>query len=163
MKKVLSLLAMLTTATVSFAERPANYPRSYDSVIEEARAERTVRVYANADAAELRPLIAAFEKAYPGVRVDYSDIGSTELFRRFVGESRSRQPSADIVWSSAMDLQVKLINDGYAQAYASPEKPSLPASTVWKNMGYGVTAEPIGLVYNRKLVPQHWCRIRIWP
>jgi iron(III) transport system substrate-binding protein len=42
-----------------------------------------------------------------------------------------------------MDLQAKLINDGYAQGYLSPEKPALPATAVWKNMGYGVTAEPV--------------------
>ncbi len=152
MKKLLTLFG-LAIATAAQADRPAGYPRSYDAVIAEARAERTVRVYANADAAELRPLIAAFEKAYPGIRVDYADIGSLEMYRRFIGETRGRKPSADIVWSSAMDLQVKLINDGYAQAYASPEKPALPSSAVWKNMGYGVTAEPIGIAYNRKLVP----------
>ena len=61
--------------------------------------------------------------------------------------------SADLVWSSAMDLQVKLINDGFAQGYASPEKPALPPVSVWKNMGFGVTAEPIGIVYNKRLVP----------
>ncbi|MFC0205465.1 ABC transporter substrate-binding protein [Novosphingobium soli] len=70
-----------------------------------------------------------------------------------LGETRARQYSADIVWSSAMDLQIKLINDGYAQQYASPEKPALPERAVWKNMGFGVTAEPIGIVYNRRLVP----------
>jgi ABC-type Fe3+ transport system substrate-binding protein len=52
-----------------------------------------------------------------------------------------------------MDLQTKLVNDGYAQAYASPEKPYLPPWAIWKNQAYGVTAEPITIVYNRKLVP----------
>lgn len=134
-------------------QRPAGYPRSYDATIADARTEGRVRIYANADRAELVPVVEAFKRAYPGIKVFYADLGSTEMYRRFVNETRRRQYSADIVWSSAMDQQVKLINDGYAQQYASPEKPALPETAVWKNMGYGVTAEPIGIVYNRKLVP----------
>ncbi|WP_231635797.1 ABC transporter substrate-binding protein [Novosphingobium sp. ST904] len=135
------------------AERPAGYPRSYDSVIADAQAEGTVRIYANADKAEMVPVVAAFRRLYPGIQVLYADLGSAELYRRYTAETRAKQYSADIVWSSAMDQQVKLINDGYAQQYASPEKPALPAAAVWKNMGFGVTAEPIGVVYNKKLVP----------
>lgn len=154
---VLALAALL--AVPAYAQRPgppqrpAGYPRSYDTTIADGRAEGRVRIYANADRAELVPVVAAFKRAYPGIKVFYADIGSTEMYARYVRETRARQYSADIVWSSAMDLQIKLINDGYAQQYASPEKPSLPDTAVWKNMGFGVTAEPIGIVYNRKLVP----------
>ena len=50
-----------------------------------------------------------------------------------------------------MDLQIKLVNDGYAQAYASPEKPNLPPWAIWKNEAYGITAEPVVIVYNKRL------------
>jgi iron(III) transport system substrate-binding protein len=151
----IAMLASLLTSAVPAAaqERPTGYPRSYDQLIADARVERQVSIYANADRAEMAPLILAFQRRYPGVTVNYADLGSTEISRRFVAETRSRKPSADLVWSSAMDLQGKLINDGFAQAYASPEKPALPASAVWKNMGFGVTAEPIGYVYNRRAIP----------
>ncbi len=156
MRKILSLLAMtiaVTAALPAAAQRPAGYPRSYDQLVADAKAERGVTIYGNADTAELVPVVAAFRRTWPGIAVRYVDLGSTEIYRRLVAERRARRPSADLVWSSAMDLQVKLINDGYAQAYASPEKPALPAQAVWKNMGYGVTAEPIGIVYNRRLIP----------
>jgi len=158
---VLTLAAMIAVPAATApaeaqrqrVERPAGYPRSYDSLIADARAEGTVRIYANADKAEMVPVVSAFRRAFPGIRVLYADLGSAELYRRYTAEVRAKQYSADIVWSSAMDQQVKLINDGYAQRYASPEKPALPEAAVWKNMGFGVTAEPIGVVYNRKLVP----------
>lgn len=152
--QIVSVLASLTMpAATAVAERPAGYPRSYDQLIAEAQAERQVIVYANADTAEMAPVIIAFQRRYPGVIVRYMDLGSNDMFRRFVAETRARRPSADLVWSSAMDQQVKLINDGYAQGYASPEKPALPPSAVWKNMGFGITAEPIAYVYNRKAIP----------
>ncbi|TVV72921.1 ABC transporter substrate-binding protein [Sphingomonas solaris] len=154
MPKVIATIALLIGLTVpAAAQRPPAYPRSYDRLIEDARAERQVRIYANADRAEMLPVIAAFRRRYPGIAVAYADLGSTELYRRFLAETRARRPSADLVWSSAMDLQVKLINDGLAQDYASPEKPALPPLAVWKNMGFGITAEPIGIVYNRRLIP----------
>ncbi|MBD8678262.1 ABC transporter substrate-binding protein [Sphingomonas sp. CFBP 13720] len=154
MRKILFLLAMTfgALATPAAAQRPAGYPRSYDALVAAAKAERIVTVYGNADTAELVPMVAAFRRTYPGIAVRYVDLQSVEIYRRVVGETRARRPSADIVWSSAMDLQVKLINDGFAQGYASPEKPALPPQSVWKNMGYGVTAEPIGIVYNRRLI-----------
>lgn len=149
----IAVLAATFTATSVVAQRPVSYPRSYDQLISDARAERQVRIYGNADRAELLPVVAAFRERYPGITVLYADIGSTEMYRRFVTETRARRMSADLVWSSAMDLQVKLINDGFAQGYASPEKPALPPVSVWKNMGFGVTAEPIGMVYNKRLIP----------
>ncbi len=158
MRRVIQLLAAMASLSVptgtNAAERPTGYPRSYDTLMADAAAERQVIVYANADRAEMAPVILAFQKRYPGVTVNYADLGSNEMYRRFVAEMHGRKPSADLVWSSAMDQQVKLINDGFAQAYASPEKPALPASAVWKNMGFGVTAEPIGYVYNKKAIPQ---------
>lgn len=142
----------LAAATPAVAARPAGYPRSYDALIAQARAERGVRVYGNADAAAMKTVIAAFRRAFPGVVVQYHDLESGTLYRRFLAETRTGKPTADLVWSSAMDLQVKLINDGFAQAYASPEKPALPAAAIWKNMGYGITAEPVAIVYNRRLI-----------
>lgn len=151
--RIALLTGLVASAVPAVAQRPTGYPRSYDQLIGDARAERQVRIYGNADRAELLPVVAAFRKRYPGVTVLYADLGSTEMYRRFVTETRARRMSADLVWSSAMDLQVKLINDGFAQGYASPEKPALPPVSVWKNMGFGVTAEPIGMVYNKRLIP----------
>ncbi|MES3151562.1 ABC transporter substrate-binding protein [Sphingomonas faeni] len=151
--RIALLTGLVASAVPAVAQRPTGYPRSYDQLISDARAERQVRIYGNADRAELLPVVAAFRKRYPGVTVLYADLGSTEMYRRFVNETRAHRMSADLVWSSAMDLQVKLINDGFAQGYASPEKPALPPVSVWKNMGFGVTAEPIGMVYNKRLIP----------
>ncbi len=115
------------------------YPRSYDALVAEARGERLVRVYGNADTVAMRPLIAAFRRAYPGVAVRYDDLQSSTIYDRVVAEARAHTASADLVWSSALDLQAKLINDGYAQSYLSPEKPALPSTACGRIWG---TASP---------------------
>ena len=155
MKILISILAVLAAASANATppSRPVNYPRSYDDLIASALREGRLTVYSNIDSLEIAPALQGFRLRYPGIRVDYVDLAANELFRRFVGETDARKPSADLLISSAMGLQIKLINDGYAQTYASPEKPALPPAAVWKNQGYGITAEPIAIAYNRKLLP----------
>ena len=58
--QIMTALASLSvTASPTLAQRPTGYPRSYDQLIADARAERQVVVYANADTAEMAPVRAA--------------------------------------------------------------------------------------------------------
>ncbi len=145
---------LLTSAANPISDPPKGYPRSYRTIMDAARAERTLVIYSSTDRREAAGLIAAFEKRYPFVRVDYRELSSSTLHNTVIADARLKRPGADLLWSAAMDLQTKLVNDGYAQAYASPEKPNLPAWAAWKNEAWGTTAEPIVFAYNRKLVPK---------
>ena len=145
--------ALLAFASSAFAQAPKGYPADYAKIVDAAKKEGKVVIYATTDAVAANPLIKDFEALYPGVRVEYSDLNSTELYNRFIAEAAAGQGTGDFLWSSAMDLQVKLISDGYAATYASPEIPALPKWAVWKNQGYGTTYEPISFIYNKRLVP----------
>jgi iron(III) transport system substrate-binding protein len=154
------LAQILTVAALLFAPVltpaagvPSGYPRSYAERVTEANREGRVGIYSTTDAREVADLLRDFRSLYPQIRVDYVDINSSELYSRFTAEVAAKQGTADLLWSSAMDLQIKLVNDGYAQPYASPEKPNLPPWAIWKNEAYGVTAEPIVIVYNKRLMP----------
>jgi len=52
-----------------------------------------------------------------------------------------------------MVLQIKLVNDGYAATYVSQEAARLSDWANWKDQAWGVTAEPIVIVYNKRLLP----------
>ncbi len=56
------------------------------------------------------------------------------------------------MFSSAMDLQVKLVDEGQALTYRSPEAGKLPQWAVYKDQAYGVTYEPAVFIYNKRLV-----------
>ena len=84
-------------------------------------------IYSALDTKAAQPLIKDFKALYPGIKVEYNDMNSTEMYNRFIAEAASGQGSADVMWSSAMDLQVKLVDDGQALTYASPEASKLPA------------------------------------
>ncbi|WP_198680269.1 ABC transporter substrate-binding protein [Cupriavidus agavae] len=134
---------------------PAGYPSGYAETIAGARREGSVNVYASTDLEVAQPLIAGFEARYPGVRVRYEDLNTVALHERFLAESGAGTPApgarhADVLWSTAMDLQIKLVNDGYAQRYDSPERGGLPGWAVWREEAWGTTFEPAVIVYNRR-------------
>lgn len=139
-------VALVGAAVIALTNSPG------DTLLRRAADEGALVIYGNADVAAVQPLIEAFRRDHPRIDVRYQDINSAALNERFLTETRERRDGADIVWSSAMDLQAKLINDGFAQTYESPEAAALPASAVWRNRGFGVTAEPLGFVYNKTLI-----------
>jgi iron(III) transport system substrate-binding protein len=153
-RRLLRAASLATCGTVlTAAAVPRHYPRSYGSIIEGAKREGVVVIASSTDVHKVSGLLAAFRRAYPFVRVDYRERKTHEIYGQIVEATRRRAPTPDLVWSSAMDLQTKLVNDGYVQAYASPEKPYLPSWAIWKNEAYGVTAEPFVFLYNSRLVP----------
>ena len=152
--KLMPLLAC-AVALVQFAHAqvPAGYPADYAKIVEAAKKEGKVVVYSTTDAKLVSALIKDFEALYPGVKVEYTDLNSTEVYNRFVSESAANAASADAVWSSSMDLQMKLAADGLAAPYKSPESGSLPDWAKFKDTVYATTFEPIAIVYNKRLVP----------
>jgi iron(III) transport system substrate-binding protein len=149
----LVLLALATIAAPVFAQTvPAGYPADYAQTIAAAKKEGKVVIYSALDTKAAQPLIRDFNALYPDIKVEYNDMNSTEMYNRFIAESASGQGGADVMWSSAMDLQVKLVEDGKAMTYMSPEAPKLPAWAVYKNQAYGTTYEPAVFIYNKRLV-----------
>ncbi len=127
LSKLLSLLACTIAFTaIAQAQVPAGYPADYARIVDGAKKEGKVVVYSTTDAKLVSPLIKDFEAAFPGVKVEYTDMNSTEVYNRFISENAANAASADAVWSSSMDLQMKLAADGLAASYKSPEAAALP-------------------------------------
>ncbi len=153
MLKSLAALLCAAVATAAFAQAvPAGYPADYGQTIAAAKKEGKVVIYSALDTKAAQPLIRDFNALYPDIKVEYNDMNSTEMYNRFIAEVAAGQGAADIMWSSAMDLQVKLVDEGQAMTYASPEASKLPQWAVYKNAAYGTTYEPAVFIYNKRLV-----------
>ncbi|HSF48359.1 MAG TPA: ABC transporter substrate-binding protein [Burkholderiales bacterium] len=146
------ILLVAFFSNTSHAQLPPGYAASYSETIAAAKKEGKLVIYAATDLAAATPLIRDFQAMYSGIQVEYHDMNTTELYDRFTAEISERAESADVLWSSAMDLQMKLVNDGYAQAYRSPEAPRLPEWAVWRYEAFATTFEPVVFVYNKRLL-----------
>lgn len=126
-----------------------------DEVVAAAKKEGVVSVYSATDLAQVQPLIEAFMKKYPGIRVDYNDMGTNGVYNRIISEAAAKQVGGDVMWTSAMDQTVKLAADGLLATYKSEEIPALPSWALYQDMIYATTIEPIGLIYNKTALPEN--------
>src|SRR5579862_6039485 len=80
------------------AQVPQGYPADYAKTVEAAKKEGKVVIYSTTDAASSNPLVKDFEALYPGIKVEYSDLNSTELYNRFIAEAAANNGTADVLW-----------------------------------------------------------------
>jgi iron(III) transport system substrate-binding protein len=116
------------------------------------RATAVVTIDGATDTAVFAPILEAFAKRIPDVAIRYREIKTNELYQLAVQGCTGNAPAADLVISSAMDLQVKLVNDGCAQPNRSTPVEALPSWANWRDEVVGLTYEPAVIVYNRDLL-----------
>ncbi len=108
-------------------------------------------VHASNSVQVFRGVLEDFSRLNPSVRLEYTELSTQELYRETVDRA-ARSPGVpsgpDIVISSAMDLQTKLVNDGYARVHLSPQTRALPGWANWRDEVFSIGTDPIVMVYN---------------
>lgn len=135
-------LATLVFALLLFATAGVGFEiedhRIYTAMPERSR----LKVISTADLDAFDPILRAFQADHPGLTIDYTVTGTSDLMQAI----HDQGAVFDIAISSAMDLQTKLANDGFAQSYSSAETAGLPAWASWRNQVFAFTQEPAVLV-----------------
>lgn len=104
-----------------------------------------LHIISTTDTEVFAPLIADYQSKAPGVSVRYVVSSTQELFRAIeTGADRF-----DLAISSAMDLQMKLANDGHALPHNSGATAALPAWAKWRDMLFGFAQEPVVIALSR--------------
>lgn len=105
-----------------------------------------IHVLSTTDLSLFQPLIEAWQHRRPDVSVRYTIASSRSVY-----EAVKDDPAvADLIVSSAMDLQIKLVNDGFGLRYRSPAVAALPRWARWREQLYGFTQEPASLIISRR-------------
>jgi len=123
----------------------------FDAVLPPAQSNLVV--YSTLDAPRAAPLIAAFQAENPTLSVTYEDMLAADIAAPVIRETQAGQASADMVFSSGMDLQIKLANDGYGQPIAPQPAPFWPTWAKWQDTAFALTLEPAVLVYHKPSFP----------
>lgn len=100
---------MLGAATISLAGAvprfafgqevpiPDYYPSNYGELIEGSKAENRVIVYSNSGPDVYRFLVEEFNKAYPWIAVEITELGGSEGIGRYLAESAVNAQTADVI------------------------------------------------------------------
>lgn len=113
--------------------------------------QQQLRIHSATDEQAMRPALLDFQQLHPEVSLEYLDLGTLPLMERFLVDAKQQQ-TADLLISSAMDLQIKLINDGHALSHQSAIADALPTWAQWRKQAFSFTYEPIVMVYNKRLL-----------
>lgn len=111
-------------------------------VFEGASAIQSLRILSSTDTAFFAPIITGFLAKNPTWSVEYFVTGTAQISNLF----KDAPDDFDIVVSSAMDLQLKLVNDGHALAQPDLEHPDWAQ---WRQSLFAFTSEPATIVVNR--------------
>ncbi len=145
LKPAIVLSAMLALIVAgAFYWHLAPRPRAADP--------EALTVFGTSEEALMQPMLQAYRHAHPGVRIAYADMDGTTVYRRVLADLAAGKPGADVVLSTAMDLQVKLVNDGHTLPHHSANGAALPPWARWRDEAFGITFEPAVMVFNRKLM-----------
>ncbi|MCB2111130.1 MAG: ABC transporter substrate-binding protein [Defluviimonas sp.] len=105
-------------------------------------AARRLAVLSTTDIDFLRPVIEGWLARTPGIGLDYTLASSQEVYRAIAEEGAV----FDVVISSAMDLQMKLANDGFARPLPAEMLRTRPDWSRWRNLLVAVAQEPVTMI-----------------
>jgi iron(III) transport system substrate-binding protein len=94
--------AVLATAALHRTARAADPTPA--EVAEAAKREGRLVIYTSSVDADMQKLSAGFEKAYPGIRVEWIRQPSTTVFNRFVNEVEAGVVQADLLYTASTAL-----------------------------------------------------------
>lgn len=110
-------------------------------------------IYSSLDTALAVPLVDAFQALHPDTALLYVELLTGAVAERVRAETGAGQATADLAISSAMDLQVKLANDGFARPVDLPAAAGWPRWANWRDTAFAITVEPAVIVYHRPSFP----------
>lgn len=110
-------------------------------------------IYGSTDIGPFEPILTAYSENNPSVFIRYEQRSTNDIYNVVADRCAQGLAPADLIISSSIDQQVKLVNDGCAQPYRSEETAAVPDWAKWRDEVFGMTIEPAVIVYNRALVP----------
>jgi iron(III) transport system substrate-binding protein len=139
-------------------------PASASSLQQQAQHEHGLVIYANIPSGYMQPVISAFNKKYPFIKISSADLNDDVVFTKYETEAAQGARTADMLIASAPTLWYQAEQNGVS---AGVTPTGLSAFPSWVNQGHGVfimSAEPTLLTYNIKLltpsqVPTTWAQL----
>ena len=127
---------------------------STDQLAAQAAKEGSVTWYTTFADDDVQPMVAAFNKIYPNVKVNALRLSADQIPARIITEQRGHQYSADVVSGDSPQI-AQLLQAGVLQPYTPKDLPPLPSGlsmpTGYEGIVYLVTTV---IAYNPTVVKQ---------
>jgi iron(III) transport system substrate-binding protein len=157
-----STSTLRSTGSTPGGQAPA--PASLQALRQQAKSEKGLVIYANIPVQYFQPVITAFSKAYPDIKISVTTLDDNVVFSKYEAEAAQGARTADLLVASAPASWVQAEQNGVAASITPAGLSSFPS---WVSQGHGVyvmSAEPTVLGYSEKLlkpaeVPATWAQL----
>lgn len=150
---------LLTAAAVAQNQFPTDEAALYDA----AKKEGTLVWYESGPLEPMKAIALAFEKKYPGVKVEVLRIVGTQQYQRFMEEVQSGKNNVDILHISDQPSMKALIADGHVAEWKVPTYDQFPEDFRLGDYAYANYTTDNAIVYNvNKLTPEEVAILQDW-
>lgn len=116
-----------------------------ERLFDQPGATTELHVLSTTDTVTFAPLIEGFRRQHPELSVRYTVASSQQVFAAIYDDGAA----FDLVISSAMDLQMKLANDGFAASHSSAATQALPRWAFWRDQLFAFAQEPVVMIASK--------------
>lgn len=145
--------ATTTTTAPKGTKTGAAKPIDIDAVIKASRKEPKLVIYGSPTAQQWKPVLDAFAKAYPWIKVEAFDTGGTEGFQRYLSEAATGSATADVIVASDGPGWLDVVKRGEIVDYVDPQLASLPPYAVAAPGVFTMSTDPLVALFNTRALP----------
>ena len=147
-----SLGALSVALLFGLAALPA--AAAQPGAVEASRKENGLVIYGNVAPDNFAPIVAAFRKKYPWIKVQTLDLGPAPAFERYLTESSVGHRSADLIAAASPTVWLRFVKRGELEPYQAAGAEALPAwSRPFPGL-YTLSTDPMVIVYNKLVLPE---------
>jgi iron(III) transport system substrate-binding protein len=136
------------------AELPDYYPADYGQIIEASKAENQLLVYSNMSVDMWAGVVERYNQLYPWITVQRLDLGSTEVFERYLAERGTGSQTCDAIVTVSPEGFIEFQQRGEIMEYESPELPHVQDWSVPYPGLYTIAIDPLLFAWNKALLPE---------
>ena len=142
-------------ALAAGAQAQQAFPTAEAALYEAAKKEGKLVWYVSGPLDQLQTIAQAFEKKYPGVKIEMLRIVGVQQYQRFHQEVKTGQHNVDILHISDQPSMAALVEEGHIAEWKVPDHDRFPDFFRIRNHSYSNGKISIAIVYNvNKVTPE---------
>jgi ABC-type Fe3+ transport system substrate-binding protein len=150
-----TVVALAATLAVMVCAKAQTYSPEEAKLYELAKKEGKVVRYVSGPLEPMQAISQAFEKRYPGIKVEILRIPGVQQYQRFMQEVQARQYAVDLLHMSDQPSMEALIQDGHIADWKVPDHDRIPSIFRLKTFAYANYTTDLAIIYNvNKVSPE---------
>jgi iron(III) transport system substrate-binding protein len=148
---IIALVAICVLAVIAAASQGSAPPAAKKSFAATAARDNSLVIYGNPPPAQMKPVLTAFERANPGIKVRYSDQDDNVSFSKYRAESAQHARTADVIIASSPMNWYQ--NRGIAAKWTPRDVGAFPRFITQMPGVFVLSPDPAVSLYNKVKLP----------